>query len=515
MDGSPIPTINGNVYNKIFQYNLLAHLVKSEELLKSSVDKLQTSDFELGVCQVVWEAIQEYYTAYKQLPTPQLFQLTVTKVVHNSDGQYKSYITPEETEALCSLMEFIDGVSETNPDFFRSELPKYIKWVRSSRTISQFKQGLDQGADASHMIEQLAVIQKETSGMLATDNFRYVTEQPNMLLETHDELRVTTGCGKLDAALDKGPRPGEIGCITACPGTGKTNTLLHLAVSAASVYIDNLVFSLELPGPKMSRRYMAMLAGIPAQLTKKGMAEWPEPDLMRFAMVTDPRYPAANKTVIIDASQGKISCAKIEDTIGRWKEHTVKLTGTCKNNLLVCIDWLKYILWPTAGKKDEWAVLTDVCQELGFIAKRQGVVIWTANQGKAEADGKTLLRMKDMAFAYHINDALDISIGLALSANSRVTEEDLTNNRVKSRNLMFNINKSRDNDIAACELFQAPTLRFFDSEPMYNSYNHKLKSIAYDPRALHRASIPQHIQQLYALKEDDTDEQQFRTSATG
>lgn len=514
MDVSPIPTINTNTYNKSFQYSLLAHVAKCDDMMKAAYDKLQISDFELGVCQVIWEALAGYYGAYKVLPTPELFQVEVAKVVVNANGEYKSYITPEETDALMSLMEFIAGTVEFNPSYFKAELPKYLRYVRHSRTLSQFRQQMDQGGDTRPLMHQLNAIDKEAEGMLAEDDMHYATEHHDLLMETVHELRVTTGCGKLDAALDKGLRPGEIGCITACPGTGKTNTLLHFAAAAASVDIESLVLSLELPRWKMNRRFLAMMAGIPAQLTKKGVKEWPEPEQMRMAMVTHPDYPGACKTVIMDMSRGKVTCSQIEDTIGSWKDRTKKLKGTCENNLLVCIDWLKYILWPSATKKDEWAVLTDICQEIGFIAKRQGVVIWTANQGKSEADGKTLLRMKDMAFAYHINDALDVSIGLALSTSSRVTEEDLVNDvKVKSRNLMFNINKSRDNDIAAVELFQAPTLRFFDSQQQYNKYEHDLRTLQYNMRAMHSASIPEHIKQLH--KSEELNGQQYRTGAAG
>ena len=514
MDGSsPIPTINNNVYNKTFQYNLLAHLAKCEDLMKLACEKLLISDFELGVCQVVWEALSEYYAAYRQLPGVELRQLAVTKVVNNVEGEYRSYVTPEEHDALCSLMEFIDGYAELNPDHIKAELPKYIKWVRTSRAMSQFKPSIDQGADAGHMITQLAKIEQEAAGIGVEHKFDYVTQKPELLLDRNKERRITTGTSKLDTALDGGLRPGDIGCVTACPGVGKTNTLLHFSVAAASVDMESLVFSLELPYYKVSRRYIAMLAGVDAQLTKLPIDEWPEPEMQRASMVTDERYRMANKTIILDHSQKKIGVAEIEDTIGAWKAKTKEVKGTDENCLLVCVDWLKYILCPGSGKKDEWEVLSEVCQELGMVTKRMHVALWSANQGKAEADGKTLLRMKDQAFSYHIADALDVSIGIALTADSRVTEADLLEGggNSKPKKLMFNINKSRENDIKAVELYQAPTLRFFDNSQTYSTYIHSINSGKYDFNAVYRASMPQHIKQLMDREQNG----QHRTGTTG
>ena len=502
MDGSI--QVPDKIYIKQFQFMLIAHLAKCENLMKLACDKLTIADFELSTCQVLWEALQEFYMEHKTLPGDDMRGLVVEKVHHNVDGKYRSYITPEEGEAMLQLLDYVTMTVDLNPEYFMSELPNYVKWVRTSKSMSQYKRAIDEGADASHFIQTLAQIEKDSLGFSTTDDdMHYVTERPEVLTDYTVERRITTGTYKLDTALDGGPRPGDIGCITACPGTGKTNVLLHFACVASLMDIDCLFMSLELPAYKVKRRYLAMTAEIPANTTKLHIDDWPHDEQMRLAMLMNKHHKAYNKCIIMDKSQRKVSVPEIEDCIGRWKEKVAIEKGSSKNCLLVCLDWLKYIVWPTYKKNaEDWEILTEICRELGMMAKRLNVALWTANQGKATADGKIILRMNDTAGAYHINDALDYAIGLALSADSRVTEEDLVNaTKAKTRELVFSINKNRENNTGVVQLFQAPTLRFFDSDNEWRSHFTAVRNIAWNFEQMHRTSLPKYLHKLYDDRE--------------
>jgi hypothetical protein len=491
------------MYNKAFQTELLLHLLNSEDLLRAACPKLQLSDFELGTFQVVWEALSLYFEKYRAIPTPGLFQLEVARVVNNADGGFKSFISPEEIEGLCELMAYISKADpKLNTEYFKAELPKYVKWVRSHRTMSQYRKSLEEGADPQHIIDSLNEIVRDTTEMSdgEPEGFDCVTEAPEMIWHAEDaERRITTGLSPLDKALDGGPRPGDLGCITACPGTGKTNVLLHFTVVAAYTKVDSLFLSLELPSYKVKRRYMAMLASIPAQTTKLPIDKWETEEMMRLAMVMDKNYVAGNMTVIRDHSKRKVTLPQIEDTIGQWKDSVIARKGSAACPLQVCVDWAKYIL-PPSSKKDQWESMIEIFEELGRIGRRQAVCVWTANQGSKAADRKTVIRMSDGAFSFHVADPLDISIGLALAEESRITEDDIAEDRTKTRILKWTINKSRENENDILDFFQAPSLRFFDSQQHYNSHLKAIRALTYDTVKAYNLNIPHHLRTAFELK---------------
>ena len=510
---SDLQSPSGPAYNKAFQQMLVVHLCKCAELLRLASDKVTIQDFELGICQVVWEAVQDYWRTYNVVPGSDTLSVHVLKVMKNADGIYKSYVTPEEWEALAELMGLISSSTDLNPEYYLAEIPKYLKYVRASKMVVQYRTEDGSGADPAMLLRGLTLIEQETEGMMGSDDLHYVTEQPDVQTEDHFDIRITTGISRLDSAIDGGLRPGDLGCITACPGTGKTNVLLHLAAVNSLLNVESLVFSLELPGYKVKRRYLAMTAGIPADTTKKRIDLWSPEETMRLAVLMHSEYAGYNKCMILDRSTRRVGLAEIEDTTGKWKEKVARDKGTSERCLLVCVDWLQYIDPPSwIGKNEkESTVLTAIAKELGRIGRRQNVAMWTANQGTREADGKTLVRMKDQANAYHIGDALDISIGLALSPSSRITEEDLLSDQAifKSRLLTFNINKNRENSLRAVELFQAPTLRFFDAETEYNSYMKSLKDTSFNFKQMHRIHTPRHLREIY---EKETGEQNVKVS---
>ena len=467
-----------NGFNKTFQVQLLIHIIKDEEMMRQAMDSLEVDDFELPTCQVVWEAAADYYRQYRAMPSMSILQLQVAKVVQNAENKFKSYIMPEEQEALADLMELISGTDALNSDYFRTELPHYVLWIRSSRVIGQYSTAIKAGARPGHLISQLSTLERTVNSSLTSDTpFSFISSEPEVITTVNTPPRVTTGVPKLDAILSGGPQPGEIGLVTACPGVGKSNILIHLCVAANYAGIRSLFLTLELSRARIKHRYLAMSAGIDADRLKEPVETWGEEDLYRLYTVTRNNYPTFNMAAITEHNTSKVTISMIEGFIDRWRTYHRQQHGSDSDALLVCIDWQKYIIPPNIGRKvEQWEESDVILRELRFVAERQGVVIWSANQGKSNADGKSILRMNDTAFGYHANDALDIGIGVGLGAQSRVTEDTMESGGRGDRHLVFSVNKNRNGDLKACELYRSPTLRLFDNEVAYATHRAATKS---------------------------------------
>lgn len=469
-------------YNKTFQCQLLAHLVRDPSLLKMALENLLVTDFELAICQVVWEAAADYYRTFKGVPDMNILQLQVMKVVQNADNKFKSYITPEEMEGLADLLVLVANTSTLNSEYFKVELPKYIKWVRTSKIIGDYSSSVNSGGDPAKMVGQLTAIERTVDSAFVTGKpFSFISNDMELITAESLPQRVTTGVPKLDAILSGGLEPGEIGLITACPGVGKSNILTHFTVAANYAGIKSLLITLELSGAKIKRRYTAMAAGIQADRLKEPVEMWKEEDLYRLYMFTRPEYVVYGAAAVSEQCKSRISITKVEAIIEEWRAHWRQCSGTDTDALLVCIDWQKYLTMPKGTRPAEhWEESDLILKELGFIAKRQHVVIWTANQGGSQADGKSILRMNDTAFGYHANDAVDVAIGVGLGARSKVTEENLeAGNAANDRHLVFSINKNRNGPYAACEIYRPPTLRLFDNEAAYASHRAATKCNTY------------------------------------
>lgn len=464
------PAINSTYgFRKQYQELLLCHLAHCPELLDSAFTQIQVEDFELPIFKVMWESLQLYYADHKRKPTVQEYYLTIGRVVHNADGKRMSILTPEEYPALEEVMRVVFYPKhELTPDFYQATLPAFIRHTRASKLFTTAQSQLQMGIDTAGVIQQLAKIDQEAASINRTRLFSSLREQSGLRRAGASSMRISTGCAKLDYMLDGGPQPTQLCCITGTPGTGKTNSLTHVGTMGALSGIRTLCVSLELPGEQIKRRHIAMSMAIHGKYLKIPVENWPDTETFRTSMLFSPEYRACDYFMVADMSTKRYAAREVESQIELWKEWHVKTYGTDEDCLLVCVDWLDMLLPPRGMEDKSHDALSQLGHELKFIAKRQNVCLWTATQGTRDADGKSVVRMKHMAGAYHKNDALDLGIGIGRVEDPLTM--DAANVEEQGCMIAWTINKNREGRQGVVELFQAPTLRFYDSKEMYQAH---------------------------------------------
>jgi replicative DNA helicase len=274
--------------------------------------------------------------------------------------------------------------------------------------------------------------------------------------------------------MDGGLGLSELGMVTACPGVGKTNTLIHFGVSATFVNIRTLFVTLELKSAKINRRNIAMTAGINGSVIKSVYSAWPAEARRRYDMLRDAPFGPLNLFTVADYAGEYFTLDKLDDEIERWREETAADFGddAAEDCCLVCVDWAD--LAHIAGERSNAAEherTTAVLKELKAIANRKNVGIWTATQGTREADGREVVRMSHVAYGYHKNDALDIGIGLGIvNEGGAQQQQQNTRNMITSRHLALTINKNRDGSTGTFNVYQGPTLRLYDDMRAYQEH---------------------------------------------
>ena len=90
-----------SVYTKEFQINLVAHLVRDGQLMQAIVGYLKLTDFDLPACQLVYEALRNYYIRFRAVPDFETFKLHVIKTMQNVANDTLTILSPEEYESLA------------------------------------------------------------------------------------------------------------------------------------------------------------------------------------------------------------------------------------------------------------------------------------------------------------------------------------------------------------------------------------------------------------------------------
>jgi len=489
------------MYNKSFQRLMLAHLVKDQDLFEKA-EVLEVNDFETAPCQTVWEAAKDYYRMTGRLPDKTALELHVHKVALNAEGLFKSYIKPEEAPALLDLVDWIASIDPINCDYFAEELPSFIKGVRTSKIMDEGRNAIIMGGQADELISRLQALKSQVDERFAEEMNIFITAKEDPGFITLDEYipPIPTGLPPLDQKLGGGVNRGEVCLVQAPSGVGKTNLLLHFALAPAYSRLHGLFFSLELPGKKVRGRYISMASGMEAENLKIPYNHW-EDSTWELAASTLAHNPVLDRTTFVDFSTHKPTTAELERRIIEWKKLR-RDQGIPEEQLaVVCIDWVDYVRPPFVTKKnmEDWERYIMVAQELGFIARRNNVVIWIANQTTKEAERKAIMRMGDTARGYHLHDAMDLSIGANIHPDDKPNEdgEEGLASPPGCRKMVFTIMKNRNGDLGSFEAFRAPSLRMFENQQSYFTYRSALNSIKGVDERSGAARVNMQLQGLY------------------
>lgn len=486
-------------YNKHFQIVLLAHLVKDEELFKDGA-ALELTDFELEPCQVVFEAARDFHRKMGRLPNQEELVLHSRKVALNAGGEFQSNVKDEERQALEQLMHQVGETIPASADYFRSELPKFIKGVRISRIMDRSRNDVVSGSAADAVLSEIKKVEEDVNGKFQHETVEFITpaQDAGLVYEKDWVPPISTGLTHLDRILGGGVQRKEIGLISAPSGIGKTNLLIFFLVMAAYQRLHSLFFSLELPGGAIRGRAAAMISGIDAQNLRRPVETWDRRTeyLMSLALY---KNPVTQRFSVMDSSMMKPTLDSLERNIDLWKKRKIA-EGVKEEQLAeVAVDWVDYVNVPFASKMEEWQRYIIVAQQLGFIARRTGTHIWIANQTTKQAEAKAVMRMGDTARGYHLNDAMDVSIGVNLTEEYRITEENDGAGAGGKRGLKFSIAKNRHGDLGTVEAMRGPSLRMFDDLASLNAFTIKTHQ-ALNPDTFDQALIDQYAEALVRIQ---------------
>lgn len=462
-------------YTRDFQINLLAHLARDREFFERTRSYLRLTDFDLPACQLVLETLQDYFKRVGQLPNMTTLQTHLMYMMQQSFTA--TNLLPEEYQSLAYIVEVIARLELATP-YYAAQLPEYLKFVRMTQVVAANVANIQQGQGLDDFANQIAGVQQSigTHSDIVLDS---MTANPEPFLTETANVRISTGLNRLDRFTGRGLGLGEIGMVTACPGVGKTTSLINFMVGAVGAGHRALFLTLELTGRRIKHRYQSIAGYIDAGWLKLPMTKWPDAELERYEAIVSPTHKHFDYVQLVDLSKKSYSTEDINRSIGLWFEDVDRKYHEADKCTCVYVDWLDKIdpagLSTNRNDRDD-KVLVKVAEKLAELARKYNVAMWTATQGTREADGVERLSMKHTAYGYHKNDPLDVSLGLgpvitpqvaaqaqtAATTGSDGKDDDDELAPPCSRDLVFNIMKNRDNAPGMVHFYQGNTLKYWN-----------------------------------------------------
>jgi hypothetical protein len=473
-------------FPKKFQFELLRHLIVSPEFYRSASPMLKVSDFDFPPCQIVYDALCSYWRAHKKQPDPAILDLIVADFAQNG-GSESMALRMEEQPAFN---EFWLGIrmqygAPLNLEYFQAQLVRFIQSARFN-TIMAGVQGGSPEAIRQALLQAQEL--KKLEGQIGAGTIQFTDAwKDHIPLAPENYIRIPTGIIGIDNNTDNGLGPGEMGMVMACPGVGKSNTLLNIAGGAVSAGYRVLFITFELSKMRVEQRFHSITANIYAKSLRRPAERWTDAEFHRWVFVREHIMPMG--LVVYDFSRKTNTPLEAVDTvIKQWKHQMLERFGTIGPPLLVCLDWLhpQYIRvqHPRDAKSHE--ILAALAKEVNAMARDNSVALWAACQGNRGADGKEILDMRDAAGAYDISQPIDVGVGIAPMRDMSIPVQVFTNAGEDDNNtagdlvqdgrmLSMNSFKNRDNMPFKFELFQGPTLRLFTQRSAWQTIERALR----------------------------------------
>lgn len=477
-----------NEYTKDFQIALITNLCHSAELFSYAKSRITMDDFDLTGCKLLYEILVDYHNQFEKLPSFDILVLEVERKLSNP-AQSKVQVLPEELESLGIILDRVNTAMNLDAEYFKVHIPGYVKHVRGAKLIAAHVQNRSSNMD--ELVEQMVQIHVTTN--VGTDDLKIVnaSEELYPVLSEEDLKKVGFGISELEKRTARGLRTGGLGMVTACSGVGKTNTLLNFARGAVWQGYRPLFFTLELSRARIIHRYTAMISCIRAGLFELPMRDWPDEELELYSFVTSPSFKYFGMMDVIDMSTRSIYTVEaIDKYINDWLISVEKRFGSeglrqCK---AVYVDWLDKIQpGPKHKYMKSWEYLPKFLEELGNIARRYDIALWTATQATRDADGAAQVKQKHTSYSFHKNDALDIGIGVSpVAAPVQPLAQDIGTTFKQdagkatmlvdcNKSLNYNVNKNRDSETCDVMLYMGPSLRLFNKQQEWLNIREHIK----------------------------------------
>lgn len=319
-------------------------------------------------------------------------------------------IAPKEEKAVLA---FVDKTTRPVKDksFIKEELFRFVKNQVTKDAIldsvDMLKDGDYEAIDSN--FQRVLDVQSSFEGGLGHSLVGDREERYKRRKEWVPD-GVPTGIAGIDDLMKPGGLPPkQVGGVVAAPGSGKTNTLIHMGRSAViEGQAPVLHFSLELAEEVIVDRYDAAFTGVPINDLERGK----NPAKVRRYMKHLGEDLGGEPIVVKEFAAGQM-------TVANLISHTRQLESKGFYPGMVIVDYAG-LLQPSVVTGNSYVDLGRVVIELRAWAKALEVPIWTAFQGNKLSLGKEVITMKELADSFQSAMHSDVLMALCQTDDEKL-----------------------------------------------------------------------------------------------
>jgi replicative DNA helicase len=344
---------------------------------------------------------------------------------------------------ICSLPEMLPQMAHVE-SYERIVQDKSIlrkAMISCNRVMREISSS---GSDSAAVVERMQSLTEKLQECLRVDEISTVERAI-----TETGLDVIFGGGGREVIPSPWPRlnqiiggfePGQMTCIGARPSMGKTVLACQIAVRAAELGKNAMIFSLEMSNVSLIQRFVAALAGIPHYRVRDGRMDEEEKLKAREALLhlseIQPLY-----------------MAELSFTVPAIRAQLSKLARKRKVDLVV-IDYLQMI--STTSNRNRVEQITEISRGVKLLAKQFDCAVVVTSQLSRESEKENREpRLSDLRDSGSIEQDSDLVI-----FPHRAPGQDPEDQHVRTELIVAKQRNGRLGRVPA--LFQKPFVRFVE-----------------------------------------------------
>lgn len=388
MQANTVDTLS--FFGHSFQTKAVTTLLTDISFLSSVEDIVEPDFFENDANKWIVRIIKEYYQEYGTTPTLDVFAI--------KRKELDSDILKETIK--IELKSAYSSVDAGDLDFVKKEFREFCKnqKLKSAIVTSVDLLKLGQYDDIKLRIDAAL-----NSGDDTDIGHSYVAEFQDRMENIARET-VATPWEVINDIMDGGLGPGELGCVVAPSGIGKSWFLQKIGADCLNRGFTVAHYTLELAEKYTGKRYDSILAGVETQKL---------PDYQdRLKGIID------NLTgeVIIKYYPTKTASSRTIEA------HVNKLVLMGKRPDIILIDYAD-LMKPSGKVADKkYEELGNLYEELRGISGELGIPIWTASQANRDSIEKEIIQANSIADSYQKVMTADFVMSVSRRAKDKVSD---------------------------------------------------------------------------------------------
>lgn len=376
-------------YGKLFQEKIFQGLAMDKDWAQQMHEVMQPHYFELQYLQYLTEKYFDYFAKYRCFPT---MQLLISNISADLESQGSEGILKQQIVQFLHRMR-----SNPNPEDLHGVKEKALDFCKRQA----FKDALGEAVElvkGENFESVVGLMKKAVSVGMPHSVGHNFFEDLEARFQKISRITSATGIKELDArdVLDGGLGQGELGCVVAPTGVGKSHWLVQVGSEAIRRGKTVVHYTFELSETLVGKRYDANLTGIPVsdlyEEKERVIKHYEENE--DYGKLVIKYYPTRSASV------------------NTLRNHLEKLKFRGYMPSLVVVDYAD-VMKSTKAYDALRHELMLIYEELRQLAADMNLPIWTASQSNRAGANSDIIGLENMGEAYGKAQVSDFVVGLS------------------------------------------------------------------------------------------------------